>query len=861
VEDTCGNVASTTARFSTVDTTPPMVETEAQTVVHECIKEQTNEQILAFINGLGGAIVSDSCSDEVSWANERIDTVLCGTSTETIVVFEASDDCGNTVVTVGNLTIRDTEPPVIVLNGTNPQYAEAGVPWRDDGLFAAEDACHGPVHVGSTVVTGHPDTRTLGTYNVTYAIKDECGVEATAVRTVHVVDRTPPTITVTGPRFVLVRKDQKLDDWPVFATDVFDGDVTAHAVPDPRDVVSRVGRYEIFYRAADASGNIETVFGRVIMVLPPSRPNVDAVAISMRFDTELTAPMTLSSVATRAVGGGRRFYVVLSPSAPSDINTAEGALKDALFKLPLELVIFHVRCMDSGVVGVMCHVDASVGANAIAPHLEALPMVSHIHQGSQGFSDWVGSYDNEGGFSLGVVRQELERAGLTDYRDLVCDQKYCTFHLLGAGHDSVKAPRPTIMPMSLFTFDAVSSAGIPLSPEEVGSRLLMDGIVPLYLNVSVAGEATMHLLGARDPTLPLPSLGVSAVRETIFTRHRFDVDTSAQNDAGSGDVQDLLLRHGLVAVEINDHPLEHFYEVVFEQPVTNAQIKALESDNEVIIRVQELQVELPPQVSGPVHPYSFVVRALPELVEGQPLQRALEQLLEGTASGVGINVACANTTDDSAGAATTCEVSLRAAAPETALDTIRGWSAVQHVGSFEDRSLGEMLRQAMEVELLEKLGVEREQLSISYGASLQRARRREDEVKDEAIDVTVTVTAPSSSILDEASFVLSFELTQATIDAGANASDVVSAGLEDAFIEATSVEVNVTKGQAKVYTSQYVDADLFRILVVNGIAANLTDHLGTSGCSKKVQSSVDYEEKENFADNRRRLLSRLCARV
>ena len=829
VADQCGNVASTTAVFATVDTTPPAIAVEAETVVHECVKDDAEEQLRAFLESNGGASASDACSSAVRWQNDVIDTVLCGVATETIVVFEASDECGNSAVTVGNLTIRDTEPPVIMLNGSNPEFAEAGVPWIDDGLLAAEDACHGPIHVNSSNVAGAPDVGKLGVYNVTYTIADECGIEGTAVRTVHVVDRTPPTITVTGPRFLVVRQGQELDDWPVFATDTFDGNVSVRTVPDLKDFVSSVGRHEMFYEASDSSGNLQSVFGRMVIVVPASPSNVRAIDVSMRFDTSLTASAPRAAHDTMELIGGRRSYFVLKQGegAAGDLGAVEGRFKDELSALSSAISLFRVQCFDSGFFGVMCTVDASVGADTFVPYLSSLPSVAHIHQGSQGFKEWIGSYENTAQLTVGVVRQELERSGLRDYSNLVCDGKFCTYDLPGAGHPSTRTPKPSIMPMSHFSFDAVSSSGVPLSLEEIGNSLLSDGIVPLYLSVTADGAGEMHLLGARDPSMSLPTLDTTAVRETVFTRQTLRVDVSAEDNAGSWDVNDLLLRHGLAPLEVASTDDEGVYEAVFEQPVTNAQIRALESDNEMIVKVEAPEVELPPEIDGPVRPYSFVVNARPELVEGQPLQVALQQLLGGAdASPADILVSCDNTTSPGATNETHCTVESATLVLDDTLDVIRSWTTVERVGSFEDRSLGELLRQAAEAELIETLGVEREQLRVSYSRSLQRARR-EMEQKNMAVNIVATISPPSAAELDTASFSVTFDLGQEALAAGDNASTLIRDACELISLDAVSVAVDAGQGRAQLTTSQYMSMDQGHYFVREKIALNNTISIGT----------------------------------
>ena len=96
------------------------------------------------------------------------------------------------VTTPATITIGNTEPPVVTLNGLATFLHEVMTPFTDPGASAL-DSVEGDLEV---IVTGEVNPQQLGDYVLTYTATDRYGNEAAANRTVRVVDTVAPVITL-----------------------------------------------------------------------------------------------------------------------------------------------------------------------------------------------------------------------------------------------------------------------------------------------------------------------------------------------------------------------------------------------------------------------------------------------------------------------------------------------------------------------------------------------------------------------------------------------------------------------------------------------------------------------------------------
>jgi hypothetical protein len=101
----------------------------------------------------------------------------------------------------------------------------------------------------------------LGTYTITYTAIDAAGNRANTQRTVSVVDKTAPTISILGdnPFKMVINDDFDTIDPGVKVTDNYWSEESIKVVKDVTQLIPSVpGTYFVYYQATDSSGNRST---------------------------------------------------------------------------------------------------------------------------------------------------------------------------------------------------------------------------------------------------------------------------------------------------------------------------------------------------------------------------------------------------------------------------------------------------------------------------------------------------------------------------------------------------------------------------------------------------------------------------
>ena len=244
--DTSGNNATQVVRtVNIVDTTPPVITLNG-----------TNPQTIELGTGYTelGATTNDG-------SPVTVDTANFTDSVGTYTIYYNSMDAFNNNATQVNRTVNvvDTIPPVITLNGTNPQTIELGAGYTELGATTND---------GSQVIINSANfTDSVGTYTIYYDSMDAFNNNATQVnRTVNVVDSTPPVITLNGTNPQTIELGAGYTELGATTND------GSQVIINSANFTDSVGTYTIYYDSTDALGNNATQVNRTVNVVDSTPP-------------------------------------------------------------------------------------------------------------------------------------------------------------------------------------------------------------------------------------------------------------------------------------------------------------------------------------------------------------------------------------------------------------------------------------------------------------------------------------------------------------------------------------------------------------------------------------------------------------
>ena len=280
--DDCGNSETATGLIIIIDNTAPTIDVAASDLTISC--DQTNQAaaISAWLTSNGGAIASDICGT-VSWTNDYTDNLSddCGLTGTVVVIFTATDDCGNETIETQTITVEDTTDPTlngIPTNTTVECDAIPTAPVIGIGGVTASDNCDTSVTI---VFSENIITQACGsTIERTWTATDDCGNTTSQTQTITVEDTTDPTLNGV-PNNLTVECDA-IPTAPVIgiggvtASDNCDTSVT---IIFSENIITQAcgSTIERTWTATDDCGNTATTTGNFI-IQDTTPPTIDSMA-------------------------------------------------------------------------------------------------------------------------------------------------------------------------------------------------------------------------------------------------------------------------------------------------------------------------------------------------------------------------------------------------------------------------------------------------------------------------------------------------------------------------------------------------------------------------------------------------------
>lgn len=250
--DNSGNSASVSRAVSVVDTTPPIITLNGESVIEVEAGTEYEDK---------GATAEDSFDHEVIVIVEGdVDPQRLGFYTLT---YTATDASKNSKSITRTISVVDTTPPNISLIGEHSVLVEAGSEYQEQGA-TAKDYIDGVLNIK---VEGEVDTSSLGEYIVTYTSTDNSNNTQSKTRSVTVIDTTPPSITLSGDTVIELVVGKDYQELGATALDYIDGNVSVSITGNVDS--NTLGEYIVTYTSIDTSGNSTSVSRTVSVIGKP----------------------------------------------------------------------------------------------------------------------------------------------------------------------------------------------------------------------------------------------------------------------------------------------------------------------------------------------------------------------------------------------------------------------------------------------------------------------------------------------------------------------------------------------------------------------------------------------------------------
>lgn len=170
------------------------------------------------------------------------------------------------------IRVVDTVAPEITLEGEE-EYRQSYAKKYEEPGFKAIDSYEGDLTDKVKVSKEEIDDTK---YNLKYEIKDTSGNKAEKVRKVTIIDDVPPVINLNGSASMTIYLNANYEEKGAKAEDEKDGDLTDKISIEGDVDTSKTGKYTIYYKVFDNSGN-ETTKTRTVTVVEKKTVTISSV--------------------------------------------------------------------------------------------------------------------------------------------------------------------------------------------------------------------------------------------------------------------------------------------------------------------------------------------------------------------------------------------------------------------------------------------------------------------------------------------------------------------------------------------------------------------------------------------------------
>ena len=199
--------------------------------------------------GAKAELGSKDISDRIVIDSKELDNTKVGTYE---IKYDIEDRYGNTASVTRSVEVIDNIPPVITLYRGYSISLYVGQVFNDPG-YIATDNVDGNI-TEDVKIAGEVNTSVVGTYTLTYSVKDKAGNETTVTRRVNVLAIPAPSLTLKGGNLIYHTVGTVFKEPGYNATDPIRGNISGEVKATGKVDVNKLGTYTLTYTVTGTNG-------------------------------------------------------------------------------------------------------------------------------------------------------------------------------------------------------------------------------------------------------------------------------------------------------------------------------------------------------------------------------------------------------------------------------------------------------------------------------------------------------------------------------------------------------------------------------------------------------------------------------